>query len=93
MSATNKSKINQLLCSIPNGVVLLSSWLKRQGYSHHLVKRYRNSGWLESIGLGANIRAGDTVDYWGALYALQTQNGFDIHIGGRSAFAIFGSKR
>ncbi len=90
MSAISSKKINQLLSATPNGVVLLSSWLKNQGYSPHLVKRYRNSGWLESIGFGANIRSGDNVDCFGALYALQTQCRLSIHVGGRSALSMLG---
>jgi hypothetical protein len=90
MSTIKRQKINQLLSYIPKGVVLLTSWLKANGYSADLVKRYRGSGWLESIGFGANIRAGDDVDCFGALYTLQAQCGYSIHIGARSAFSILG---
>ena len=90
MSAITRKKLNWLLATVPKGVVLLSSWLKANGYSPDLVKRYRNSGWLESIGVGANIRSGDTVDCFGALYSLQTQCGSSIHVGARSAFSILG---
>jgi hypothetical protein len=90
MSTVPRKKLNKLLSSSPKGAVLLTSWLKANGYSPDLVKRYRNSGWLESIGVGANIRAGDTVDCFGALYALQAQCGSSIHIGARSAFAMLG---
>jgi hypothetical protein len=67
--------------------VALSSWLMKSGYSFDLQKRYRESGWLESIGTGAMIRAGDRVDWEGAIYALQKQAGLNIHPGGRSALA------
>ena len=73
MSTISSKKLNQLLSSTPKGVVLLTSWLKANGYSPDLVKRYRHSGWLESIGFGANIRSGDAVDCFGALYSLQEQ--------------------
>jgi hypothetical protein len=66
MSAENTSKINKLLSSIPSGVVLQSFWLAKQGYSPELQKRYRNSGWLESIGSGAMKRAGELITYEGA---------------------------
>jgi hypothetical protein len=90
MSTLKVSKINQLISLLPQGAVVLSSWLNRQGYSPELQKRYRKSGWLESIGAGAMIRAGDRVSYEGAIYALQTQVGSDIHPGGRSALAMMG---
>ncbi len=90
MSTENISKINQLLSSRPYGVVLLSSWLIKQGYSLDLQKRYKKSKWLESIGTGAMIRAGDHVSYKGAIYAFQVQSGSSIHPGGNTALAMTG---
>jgi hypothetical protein len=69
---------------------MLSSWLTEHGYSFELQKRYRKSGWLQSIGTGAMIRAGDRVGYEGAMYALQKQAGLNIHTGGRSALSLLG---
>lgn len=90
MSTNMKSKINQLLMISPPGAVILSSWLSNRGYSLDLLKRYRKSQWLESIGSGAMIRWGDTVDYNGAIYALQTQISSSIHTGGKTALALQG---
>lgn len=69
---------------------MLSSWLTEQGYNSDLQKRYRKSGWLESIGTGAMIRMGDNVGYEGAVYALQKQLGSTIHIGGKTALSLLG---
>lgn len=90
MSTEKRSKINQLLATAPHGVVLLSSWLKKKGYSLDLLRKYRHSRWLESIGSGAMIRVGDKVDHYGALYALQKQAVLDVHIGGRTALSLLG---
>lgn len=90
MSTINKTKINQLLTTLPQGTVLLSSWLVGQGYSLDLQKRYRKSQWLESIGTGAMMRSGDRVDYYGAIYALQKHAGLSIHPGGRTALSLLG---
>jgi len=90
MSIEISSKINQLLSSQPSGVVLQSNWLAAHGYSHGLQQRYRESRWLESIGQGAMIRAGDQVSYEGAIYALQEQTGSAVHPGGKTALAYLG---
>jgi len=90
MNTSNESKINRLLKSVPSGVVILSSWMKRNGYSLDLQRIYRNSNWLESVGNGAMIRKGDSVSYEGALFALQKQANLSIHIGGRSALNMSG---
>jgi hypothetical protein len=91
MSAEKQIKINQLLRLQPPGAVFLSAWLTKQDYSLGLLKRYRNSHWLESIGTGAMIRAGDSVNYEGAIYALQNQAGLTIHPGGRTALSLQGN--
>ena len=36
------------------------------------------------------IRSGESVDYKGALYALQEQAGLSVHIGGRTALSLLG---
>ena len=90
MSVEKQAKINQLLTSLPSGVVLQSFWLTDKGYSPSLQQRYRNSKWLEPIGTGAMIRAGDHVGYEGAIYAFQKQAGLSIHPGGRTALSFLG---
>jgi hypothetical protein len=90
MSTNTETKINQLLQKTPKGTVLLARWLEMQGYSHDLQQRYLKSRWLEPVGRGAFKRTGDSVDIYGALYALQTQAGKNIHIGGRSSLILQG---
>jgi hypothetical protein len=90
MTTLEGTKINQLLQDQPLGVVLLSSWLASQGYSTDLQKHYRKTQWLQSVGKGAQIRAGDSVGYEGAIYALQKQSELTIHPGGRTALSLLG---
>jgi hypothetical protein len=90
MSTTIGSKINKLLRSQPQGIVMLSSWLAEQGYSHDLQQRYKSSNWLHSIGVGALKRTNDQVDYEGAIYALQQQANQSIHPGGKTALSFLG---
>lgn len=90
MSTKRESKINQLLQHQPAGTVFLASWMEKHGYSRDLQKRYRSSGWLESVGFGAMKRTGEDVDWLGALYSLQKQGGYDLHAGGRTALSLHG---
>lgn len=90
MSTGNVTKINHLLHSQPSGIVMQSSWLVQQGYSHDLQQRYKKGKWLQSIGKGALIRTGDQVGYEGGIYALQSQNGLSVHPAGRTALALLG---
>ncbi len=90
MSVINSKKINYLISDWPAGTVYLSSWLKKSGISGQLLDRYKKSGWISSIGNGAVKRFGDEVGYQGALYALQSQKGSSIHVGGKSALELQG---
>lgn len=90
MSTKNDNKLNRLLSSQPAGVVLSSAWLIEKGYSLDLQKRYRKSGWFDSIGTGALVRHGDGVDYLGAVYALQTQLGLSVHPAAKTALSLQG---
>jgi len=90
MSTVKPSKINRLLKLQPPGVVLISSWLVGQGYSPELLRKYRNSNWLTSIGTGAMIRENDQVDYLGAIFSIQWQLGLSIHPGAKTALSLHG---
>lgn len=72
---------------------MLSGWLADHGYSYTLQQRYRAGNWLEAIGTGAMIAAGDAVRFEGAVYALQVQAGYDAHPGGRTALAMQGKSQ
>ena len=90
MSTDNNTKINQLINAHPPEAVLLAGWLTSHGYSPDLQKRYRKSGWFDSVGSGAMIRAGRKASYEGAIYALQKQAGGKVHPAGRTALALQG---
>lgn len=90
MSTINRSKINQLISSWPRGVVYTQRYLSHLGYDHNLVKRYRKSGWIESIGSGAYKLTNDQLSWQGGLYAIQTQSAKNVSVGGKIALALQG---
>jgi len=90
MSSYKELKINQLLQEIHPDTIILASWLHAKGYSYELQRKYKESGWLESVGTAALKRRGDEVDLFGAVYALQKQAGKNIHIGGPSSLVLQG---
>ena len=90
MSIENSTKINHLLQNLPQGSVATSSWLFEQGVNAQLVARYEKSQWLQSIGHGAYIRNGDRVAWQGGVYAIQSQLGIEVHVGGKTALELAG---
>jgi hypothetical protein len=84
------SKINQLLQEWPAHVVGTQRWLSRKGVDRRLADKYVQSGWLKRLGHGAYLRTGLTVDWPGAVHALQSQLGLDVHPGAVTAFELRG---
>ena len=84
------SKINQLLQQWPAGTAATLRWLNRRSVDRRLADKYVQSGWLERLGHGAYKRAGSTVDWVGAVSALQTQLTLDVHPGGITAIELRG---
>lgn len=64
--------------------------LKQKGINRDLIKRYRKSGWIESVGRAAYKLAGDNLELAGGLYAIQNQLKLKIHIGARTALEMKG---
>jgi len=90
MSTRNEPKLTKLLDQHKPGTVCLAPWLESIGISRDLQKRYRKSGWLESVGKGAFRRPAETVQWQGGLYALQTQAGMSVHAGALTGLAMQG---
>ncbi len=90
MSTVKTTKINQLVKQWPRGTVATAAHLKHRGYSYDLLKKYKESGWIDSLGRGAYALSGDKVEWPGALFALQSQLGMNIHAGGKTALELKG---
>ena len=90
MSADAKTKINHLLQKQPPGALFFAEWMRRNGVSYELQRRYRETGWLTSIGTGAMIRTGDEPTIYGALSCLNKQQYKHFHIGAMTALELHG---
>jgi hypothetical protein len=85
-----QDKIKNILTKYPNGLVLQSAFLEREGYSYVLQQHYRKSGLLRLIGKGAMLKSDNDFLIFGALASLQQQSSSSVHIGGRTALALLG---
>ncbi len=84
------SKLNNVLKKLPSGAVATQRWLEELGVYRQLTHRYVEEGWLERLGHGAFIRAGDRVDWLGGVYAMQTQLKLGVHVGSDTALQLKG---
>lgn len=85
-----EQKLIKLFGTQPKGTVFLSSWLTKNGFSTQLLNRYKKSGWIYSIGIGAWMRTGEKPTYLSAIYALQEQADAAVHPGGKTALSLMG---
>ncbi len=90
MSTVISTKINQLLQKLPSGALFFSSWMRENGISYELQRRYRDSEWLTSIGAGVMVRTGENPTIYGALSSLNKQTGKHFYVGGLSALELAG---
>lgn len=90
MSRQNRSKLNQLIAEWPRGAIYVAPFLAAKGFSPELLRKYKQSKWIKPIGRGAYALYGDTVEWVGALYALQRQLGLEVHAGGKTALELKG---
>ncbi|MBA4387517.1 MAG: hypothetical protein C0404_06020 [Verrucomicrobia bacterium] len=84
------SKINQLLKEWPRGTVTTASWLSKRGVYRQLTRQYVLNEWLEPVGRGAFLRAGEDVEWLGAIYTLQKQLGLSVHPAAGTALFLKG---
>lgn len=89
MDIERKSKINRLLLSATPKGLLFSEWLKKNGYSDQLIKRYRESGWLSMLTKGVMYRTGDSLSAYAALSCYNRQLGRKFRIAAHSALELF----
>lgn len=67
MSIIYGTKINQLLANTSPTGLLFADWMKKEGYSGQLQKRYRDSGWLTAMCKGVMYRTGSRLSAYDAI--------------------------
>ena len=75
MSVLYGTKINQLLANTAPTGLLFADWLKKEGYSGQLQKKYRDSGWLTSMCKGVMYRTGGRLNAYDAIASYNKQMG------------------
>mgnify|MGYP000758545867 CR=1 FL=1 len=90
MSISTPSKINRLLIDAVPGGLLFAAWLRKEGYSAQLLKKYRDSGWLEGLSHGVMYRKNDNLSALAAVYSYNHQTGKIARIAAHSALELLG---
>ena len=90
MSLECQSKLNRLLVIGKKNGLFFSEWLRKNGYSDQLIRRYRQSGWLATLDKGVMYRTGDTLSSFAALSCYNEQLHKKVRVAAHSALELFG---
>lgn len=90
VSSQKDKKLNYLLRHWLKGTIGTQHWLNSMGIYRQLADRYCQSQWLKRIGSGAYTLIDDTVNWRGAVYALQKQLNYGVYLGAKTALALQG---
>ena len=90
MGLVNDTKINQILSLSYSKGLLFSNWLEGQGYSNQLLRKYRNSGWLEPLCRGVMYREKLPLKGMIALACFNEQLNKDYRVAAHSALELAG---
>lgn len=90
MAIHREEKLNSLLFTIPEGVLVPSKWLVQQGYSRQILNGYARRGWLEQAAHGVYYKPGSKLDWQSIALGLQHYLNHDLYLGGKTALELQG---
>jgi hypothetical protein len=95
----HQEKLNWLQRSLPEGLVVDSSWLEKHGYSRSLRHKYVAHGWLDQVARGVYRRpvpkaptegGHEDLRWQPVVISLQMLLGYPFTVGGRTALELQG---
>jgi hypothetical protein len=97
MVAAKNEKLNQLQRTLPEGLVVDTTWLDAHGYPKSLRDKYLASGWLEHVSRGVYRRPsalvmedGGRLQWERVVLSLQHLLKLGVSVGGRTALELQG---
>ncbi len=90
MGVSCGTKINQLLANSASTGLFFADWLKKEGYSSQLQKRYRDSGWLTAMCKGVMYRTGGDLNAYDAIASYNKQMDGKLRVAAMSALEYVG---
>ena len=84
------SKLNQILIDWVPGDVHSLLWLKQRHVSSNLAQFYCKNGTLHRVSSGIYKRAGEKLDWAGAVRLLQEEQAKNFHVSGKTALELVG---
>src|SRR5215510_13822952 len=90
MSTQRTKKLNWLAQHLPEGLPVDAAWLRTQGYTANLLRKYIDSGWLDQPAHRVYVRPRARLAWQQVGVSLQTLLAKDLVVGGRTALELHG---
>jgi hypothetical protein len=90
MSTQRTERLNWLSRHLPEGIPVDAAWLRSQGYTANLLRKYEASGWLHQPAHRVYVRPRGPLAWQQVVISLQTLLGRDLVVGGRTALELHG---
>ena len=91
--STTKTKNLKNLMLLNKEIPITTKKLNRMGISSFLARKYKENGWVESIGVGAFKFSQAKITLEGTLHALQVEMAIDLHAGAKTALEMAGVRQ
>ena len=92
MSTTRPTYLKGLL-QLNREIPVTTEKLKHMGISPFLARKYKESGWLKSIGVGAYKFPGTQLTIEGLLHAIQKDLSLNVYTGAKTALEMAGIRQ
>lgn len=90
MGAHKSEKLNWLARNLPEGIPVDAAWLRSQGYTANLLRKYEAAHWLEQPAHRVYVRPRGELTWQHVVISLQTLLRRDLVVGGRTALELQG---
>ncbi|CAN1724826.1 Transcriptional regulator AbiEi antitoxin N-terminal domain-containing protein [Hyphomicrobium sp. 1Nfss2.1] len=90
MSTQKLGKLNWLARHLPEGMPVDAAWLRRQGYTANLLRKYEAARWLSQPAHRVYVRPRGSLTWEQIVLSLQTLLRLDVVVGGRTALELHG---
>jgi len=92
MSTTKTENLKKLML-LNKEIPITTKKLNRMGISSFLARKYKENGWIESLGVGAFKFPQARISLEGTLHALQFDMSINLHAGAKTALEMVGVRQ
>ena len=92
MSTTRTKNLKKLML-LNKEIPITTEKLNRMGISSFLARKYKDNGWIESIGVGAFKFPQAKITLEGTLHTLQIDMSINLHAGAKTALEMAGVRQ